>query len=234
MNALLLEDEPVLARTLAIACKKLGIDVEIRTTLAQAREYLSICSTPPDLLILDRQVPDGDGITLLSEVRSQGFRGGIIMLTAMGDLSQRVEGLKQGADDYLPKPFSWEEFAARVEALTRRIRATSAASPAQPSTALEGVLWKRDQNQLRILGQNGWITLTPLEFKFADYLMKHSDRIIPREELLREVWGFTLLPKTRTVDHFMGRLRKLLEKDVENPQYFVTIRGAGYRFNPSA
>ena len=224
MKALLLEDEPVLAQTLALACKKLGIQVEVRSTLSAARALLTQESM--ELLILDRQVPDGDGIELLREQRQQGFKGGVLMLTALGEIKDRVDGLRAGADDYLPKPFSWEEFSARIEAIVRRVQTTTIPVAESKTDAL----WAIDTKLLRILGKAGWRTLTPLEFRFAAYLIEHSDRIVPREELLREVWGFTLLPKTRTVDHFMGRIRKALESEDQSEHHFVTVRGAGYRF----
>jgi DNA-binding response OmpR family regulator len=91
-------------------------------------------------------------------------------------------------------------------------------------------LWTLDESKLRVLGQNGWITLTPLEFKLARKLIEAHGSIVTRDDLLKDVWGFTLLPKTRTVDHFLGRLRKYFELNVDEPKHFLTVRGAGYRF----
>ena len=91
-------------------------------------------------------------------------------------------------------------------------------------------LWTYETDRLRILGAKGWVELTPLEFKLAIHLIAAKGAIVSREELLKEVWGFRFLPKTRTTDYFLGRLRKSLEKDPDHPKHFVTVRGAGYRF----
>lgn len=226
-NALLVEDEPNLATTLKVALSKLGIQVEHVTSLKDAE--ISIHNTPPPLLLLDRSLPDGDGITLCRSLRKENFKGMILMLTAHGETSDRVSGLNAGADDYLPKPFSWPELEARIHALYRR------AGPSKPKELLPAstALWALDLGKLRILGPNGWITLTPLEFKLASRLIQSKGTIVTREELLKDVWGFTLLPKTRTVDHFLGRLRKYFEINPEDPKHFLTVRGAGYRFEPS-
>ena len=139
-----------------------------------------------------------------------------------------------GADDYLAKPFSWEELGARIVALSRRAtRETAAAvvTQAAPQAApQEPSLWQTDPDRLRILGPQGWVELTPLEFRLAAHLITAQGAIVSREDLLKDVWGFTLLPKTRTVDHFLGRLRKHFEDNAEEPKHFLTVRGAGYRF----
>ncbi len=234
-NVLLVEDERNLASALKIALKKLGItDLSEATTLREAREVLS--KTQPELIILDRTLPDGDGLDLCREIRNRGSRQFILMLTARGQIQDRVDGLRGGADDYLPKPFSWEELSARVEALARRTVGQKTSGFAAGSAGSEGVgadlsIWALDEGQLRILSPSQeWVTLTPLEFKLARHLIDAGGDIVSRETLLKAVWGFTLLPKTRTVDHFMGRLRKLFEKNPEDPAHFLTVRGAGYRF----
>jgi two-component system KDP operon response regulator KdpE len=226
-SALLVEDEPNLARALQIALEKLGIGVEHAPTLRAARAAFS--RAKPELILLDRGLPDGDGLDLCARLRDDGFRGAILVLTAAGRPDERVRGLESGADDYLAKPFSWDELTARVRALARRL-APEARAAASPSEKPESAPWDRDESRLRILGPAGWVQLTPLEFKLASHLMAKGGAIVTRDELLKEVWGFTLLPKTRTVDHFLGRLRKLFEEDAENPRHFLTVRGAGYRF----
>jgi two-component system OmpR family response regulator len=224
-QVLLVEDETALAETLKIALRRLKIE-EVRhaTTLGQARDFLA--EAPSDLLILDRNLPDGDGLELCAELRANGYRGSILCLTAMGEPEDRVTGLDAGADDYLPKPFHWEEFAARVRALARRKDpgATAAAGSSAP-------LWQLDSNRLRVRGPKGWVQLTPLEFKLANHLIQAGGAIVSREELLKEVWGFRFLPKTRTTDYFLGRLRKAFEINPDDPRHFLTVRGAGYRFS---
>jgi two-component system, OmpR family, alkaline phosphatase synthesis response regulator PhoP len=223
-TALLVEDELNLATTLKVALAKLSIKTEHVTTIDEAKKSLKTSS--PSLIVLDRTLPDGDGLSLCKEIRLN-YKGMILMLTARGDVNDRVSGLNAGADDYLPKPFSWAELEARISALYRR--------RAQPETvAGETVFWQIDSDRLRILrpahGGSEWVTLTPLEFKLASHLISAKGAIVTREDLLKDVWGFTLLPKTRTVDHFLGRLRKYFEENPEDPKHFLTVRGAGYRF----
>ena len=220
-SAVLVEDEKHLAEALKIAIKKLGIACSHAATLKEARSLIK--KNEPELIILDRHLPDGDGIDLCKDLRETGYLGTILMLTARGETIERVKGLNAGADDYLPKPFAWEELNARIMALSRR-KAPS------PAVKKENTIWERDEKRLRIFGPSGWVELTPLEFKLATHLMDSDGDIVSREQLLKQVWGFTFLPKTRTVDHFLGRLRKHFEKDPDDPKHFITVRGAGYKF----
>jgi DNA-binding response OmpR family regulator len=225
-SPLLVEDEANLAIALKIALKKLGMPARHATTIQGARA--EIAAQAPDFILLDRNLPDGDGLDLCRDLRESGYAGVILMLTAIGETQEKVRGLDAGADDYLPKPFSWAELEARVRALARRRPAAEAplAASALPET------WHLDDSRLRIRGPHGWTELTPLEYKLASKLIGGRGSILSRDELLKDVWGFTLLPKTRTVDHFMGRLRKHFETNPEKPVHFLTVRGAGYRFEP--
>jgi two-component system alkaline phosphatase synthesis response regulator PhoP len=222
-DALLVEDELNLATTLKVALAKIGIQVEHVTTIDAANAFLK--KSQPSLIVLDRTLPDGDGLSLCQAIRPV-YKGMVLMLTARGDVNDRVSGLNAGADDYLPKPFSWAELEARISALYRR--------RVEPPASQETAIWETDSDRLRILrpSKTGgtWVTLTPLEFKLALHLISAKGAIVTREDLLKDVWGFTLLPKTRTVDHFLGRLRKYFEENPEDPQHFLTVRGAGYRF----
>ncbi len=225
-SALLVEDDRNLSIAISAALKKLGIPTMIASTLTKAREEME--RQLPELLLLDRQLPDGEGLTLCAELRRKGFQGMILVLSAAGEMPDRVKGLETGADDYLPKPFAWEEFHARLAALARR----HIPDPVQENDVVgaRNGTWKIDEKRLRIRGPKGWVELTPLEFKLAQHLIRAEGSIVSREELLKDVWGFSLLPKTRTVDLFLSRLRKLFESDPENPVHFLTVRGAGYRF----
>ena len=226
-DALLVEDEPRLAAAIEIALGELGITVARAGTLASARRALD-ASPFPTLVVLDRWLPDGDGISLATDLRARGFAGAILVLSAHGETGARVEGLDAGADDYLPKPFAWEELAARVRALARRARAPEGRATVAPGA--DGETWSLDGNRFRVLGPGGWVELTPLEFRLASCLIRAGGRVVSRAELLRTVWGFTLIPKTRTVDAFLSRLRRRFEPDPDSPRYFLTLRGAGYRF----
>lgn len=225
-SALLVEDEPSLRLTLTLALRaRLGIaDVREAPTLADARRAMADPGVPPpELVVLDRMLPDGEGLDLVVELRAAGFRGAILVLTAYDPSEERARGLNLGADDYLGKPFALAELEARVSALARRIRAA-------PAPAADPALWRRDPERLRIFGPRGWVQLTPLEFRLIERLADAGGAIVSRESLLKDVWGFHLLPKTRTVDLFLSRLRKHFELDAENPRHLLTVRGAGYRF----
>lgn len=226
-KVLLLEDDRNLSLTLGVALKRLGLEVKNASTLKKAREILE--SYEPDLVLLDRMVPDGDGLELCVELRAEARPVAILMLSAAGETCERVRGLNEGADDYLAKPFAWEELEARIRALGRRHAAELAQKEMLPASP-----WELDESRLRVRGDRGWVELTPLEFKLISHLVRAGGSIVSREELLKDVWGFSLLPKTRTVDFFLSRLRKRLEKDAENPKRLLTVRGAGYRFEASA
>ena len=225
-RALLVEDEPKLGEALQISLNKLGIPSVCATTLAQARKNLG--STPDfDLLLLDRHLPDGEGLSLCQELRHKGYSGAILVLTASGDTDSLIEGLDAGADDYLPKPFSWNELAARIRALSRR---RNGFSPPTATPPLGPGLWTCEESRLRVLGPKGWAVLTPLEFRLAQRLIQSQGTIVKRDDLLKDVWGFKWLPQTRTVDYFLGRLRRHFEETPSRPRHFLTVRGAGYRF----
>jgi two-component system, OmpR family, alkaline phosphatase synthesis response regulator PhoP len=226
-SALLVEDEPSLSSSIMIALRKLGIPATSAATLEDARRKFR--QLAPEFLLLDRNLPDGDGIEFCRELRAREFRGAILMLTAIGDTDAKVTGLNAGADDYLPKPFSWPELEARIRVLARR-RVGFQVEPPQAVSSGGPLLWAVDRDRLRVQGPRGWTELTPLEFKLASRLIEARGAIVSRDDLLKDVWGFKLLPKTRTVDHFLGRLRKHFEANPEDPRHFLTVRGAGYRF----
>ncbi len=223
LRALLVEDEDHLRATLTAALDRLKVPVEVAETATKARELFFDDPQAYDLIFLDRMLPDGEGLDLCRAFRQHGSSAVIIILSARGSVDERVDGLKAGADDYLPKPFSLEELTAKLHAYSRRLPATKEDDP--------DVHWTMKDGDFRILAPKGWVQLTKLEYRLATYLIKREKTVISREELLKNVWGFQLLPKTRTADLFMSRLRKHLEIDPENPQHFHTIRGVGYRFN---
>ena len=216
-RVLLVEDEAILADTLMISLKKLGYDCIHASTLKEAREFLK--KNRFDILILDRNLPDGEGTRLLKDPNRADAMS--LILSSKSSVAEKVEGLNYGADDYLPKPFSYLELSARLQALERR----------RPSNEkLEH--WVSDESNLTIQSPRGKIELTPLEFKFITYLIARKNTIVSKSRLLQEVWGFTFLPKTRTVDYVITNLRKRIEEEPETPKHLLTVRGAGVKFVP--
>jgi two-component system, OmpR family, alkaline phosphatase synthesis response regulator PhoP len=231
-DVLVVEDEIQLSKTLAVALKHLGLQSRFSTTLQGARAEIK--KQIPDLVLLDRMLPDGDGLSLCREIRlsTRGAKPMVLILSARGETLDRVEGLEDGADDYLPKPFSIDELHARIRALSRRfVPSTEPPSPL-PKPDANAVLWTMDVDMQKVLGPKGWVSVTQLEFKLLEKFVSQPGKVLSRDDLLKDVWGFQWLPKTRTVDFFMSRVRKNFEKDPDKPRHFMTVRGIGYRFEP--
>jgi len=232
-DALIVEDEPSLSIALELSLKKMGFFPLTAASIEQAYTFLEDTQYTFDLILLDRQLPDGDSIDICHSLRNSGFKGMILMLTASGDTSSRVEGLRAGADDYLPKPFSWEELEARIEALKWRMKPELDAEHPHSEAQNEKLhLWRIDSTKHQVLTPKGWTKLTAFEFKLLSYLIQEHGTPVSKERLLRQVWGLKILPKTRTVDWFIGRLRKLIEEDPKKPTHIVNMRGRGYVFKP--
>ncbi|MBC7396986.1 MAG: response regulator transcription factor, partial [Bdellovibrionales bacterium] len=188
-------------------------------TLRDAKQRLD--KEEYDAAVVDWNLPDGEGLALLKHPKRNALM--VLVLSSKASVTERVEGLTRGADDYLPKPFSFHELEARLLALLRR-------APAKEE--LKKTLWLMDERMLSVEAPTGKVELTPLEFKFLKYLVERKDMIISKDRLLRDVWGFTLLPKTRTVDYVITQLRKRIEMDPETPGHLLTVRGAGVKFIP--
>ncbi len=223
---ILVEDELSLAEALKLSLEKMDFKVMHFTTIETSKKYFEVSNleSSTDFIVLDRNLPDGDGLDLCPWLRNRKFSGPILMLTASGSIEDKVHGLDSGADDYLCKPFSWDELAARMRALERR------KSTVTVSVGKTEKLWACDDGLLKIKGFKGWVTLTPLEYKLAKKLISAEGTILSRKDLLQDVWGFQFLPQTRTVDFFLGKLRKSFEENPAEPKHFLTVRGAGYKF----
>ena len=224
-RVLLVEDEAVLADTLILSLKKLGYECTHARTIKEARDHLRRARF--DLLILDRNLPDGEGTTLLKDPNRASAM--TLILSSKSSVAEKVEGLHAGADDYLPKPFSYLELSARLQVLDRRRLQIHAATPLNEK---EIRYWISDESTLSVESPRGNIVLTPLEFKFLTYLIARKNTIVSKSRLLQEVWGFSFLPKTRTVDYVMTQLRKRIEDEPDSPKHLLTIRGAGVKFVP--
>jgi two-component system alkaline phosphatase synthesis response regulator PhoP len=175
-------------------------------------------------------LPGKNGFEICRELRHRGSALPILMLTARGDVADRVTGLKLGADDYLGKPFEVSELLARIEALLRRARATQKAADSVFSFGDLTVDFRGKEVTRK--GQS--IDLSAREFQLLSYLIVHRDAAISREELLDKVWGYNSIPNTRTVDVHIAQLRQKIEDNPKEARYIVTVYGCGYKFLAAA
>lgn len=178
-----------------------------------------------DVLIVDRMLPEIDGLRLVRTLRSVGVDVPVLFLTALGDIEDRVEGLESGGDDYLTKPFAFSELIARINALGRRPRIPSV------ETVLRVADLEMDLIARRVKRGEGDIELQPREFQLLEYLMRNAGRVVTRAMLLEKVWKFNFDPKTKIVETHISRLRAKVTK--ANAQELIhTIRGYGYVIKP--
>jgi len=179
----------------------------------------------PDLVVLDVMMPRMSGLEVCKQLRAKRGSILIIMLTARGQEVDKVVGLELGADDYVTKPFSIRELLARVKAVLRR---TAVVPKDMDQHSFADV--EVDLKRCRVLKSGKAIEVSSKEFELLKYFICHSGEILSRDRLLEEVWGYDNYPTTRTVDTHLVRLRQKLEPDPEQPQYFLTVHGTGYRF----
>ena len=179
----------------------------------------------PDLVVLDVMMPRMSGLEVCKQLRAKRCSIPIIMLTARGQEVDKVVGLELGADDYVTKPFSIRELLARVKAVLRR---TSVLPKDQDRRSFGEV--EVDLRKCRVLRSGKPIDISSKEFELLKYFIVHSGETLSRDRLLEDVWGYDNYPTTRTVDTHLVRLRQKLEPDPEQPQYFLTVHGTGYRF----
>ena len=221
---LLVEDEPGLVMTMSDRLIAEGYAVEsaqdAETGLARAR------SAALDLIILDVMLPGGNGFDVCRDLRQGGIQIPIIMLTARGQVIDKVLGLKIGADDYVTKPFEMMELLARVEAQLRR--AGNGASVSAGSYQFGDV--RVDFRRAEAYRGEDVLELSAKEFKLLRYMIEHRGAALSRDELLNEVWGYEAAVTTRTVDVHVAWLRQKLEVNPRHPQFILTLHGVGYKF----
>ncbi|MBM3553249.1 MAG: response regulator transcription factor [Alphaproteobacteria bacterium] len=181
-----------------------------------------------DVLIVDRMLPKMDGLSLISGLREQGVETPALILSALGQVDDRVKGLRAGGDDYLPKPYAFSELLARVEALARRRVGPKGEETQYRVGDLE---LDRLSHKVTVGGQE--VVLQPREFRLLEYLMKHAGQVVTRTMLLENVWDYHFDPQTNVIDVHISRLRAKIDKGRENP-LLHTIRGAGYMIRDGA
>jgi DNA-binding response OmpR family regulator len=179
----------------------------------------------PDLVVLDVMMPRMSGLEVCKQLRAKRASIPIIMLTARGQEVDKVVGLELGADDYVTKPFSIRELLARVKAILRR---SSTAPKLQEQHSFGDV--EVDLRRCRVVRSGKLLDVSSKEFELLKYFISHTGETLSRDRLLEDVWGYDNFPTTRTVDTHLVRLRQKLEPDPEQPQFFLTVHGTGYRF----
>ena len=224
LNILLVEDEPGLVLTLSDRLRSEGYKVEAvqdgNAAVERAiRDHFGI-------IILDVMLPGKDGFEVCQELRQRGLTTPILMLTARTQVSDKVKGLKIGADDYLAKPFEMAELLARLEALLRRGNRSGDGGP----DFYEFGPLRIDMRRSEVFRDGVATVLSTKEFQLLRYLVEHRGHTLTREELLKDVWGYASAPTTRTVDVHVAWLRQKLESDPKQPKYIITVHGQGYKF----
>lgn len=231
-RVLVIEDEAHLAAGLKLNLELEGYRVANARTIREAAAQL-VQSPAIDLIVLDIMLPDGDGFTFCKQLREAGNYVPVIMLTARGGAEDRVRGLDTGADDYLAKPFELPELLARVRSALRRRdwqHRDTGGEPGRGALSFGSVRINFDTHEVTAFDKP--VRLTQLELDLLHYFAQHPGRVLTREELLEQVWQLHNSPNTRSVDNFIVRLRKYFEPHPDKPVFFVSHRGAGYKFVP--
>jgi len=213
-----------ISEPLADALERDGFEVRVAGTAAAGRELHR--SFAPDLVLLDVMLPDGSGMDVLRDVRASS-RTPVIMVTARGEELERVLGLELGADDYVTKPFSAAELAARIRAVLRRAGSSSDAPPGE-TLAVGDVRMELERHEA--LHGDERLDLTVKEYGLLRVLLENAGRVVRREQLIEKVWDTTWFGSTKTVDVHVSALRRKLGDDPADPRYIHTVRGVGFRF----
>lgn len=226
-SILLIEDEPGLVLTLTDLLASKGYAVTNAGDFASAEA--AIAAGGHDVILLDLMLPGGSGLDLLEAMRARGDATPLLVLTAKADVTDRVSGLKLGADDYLGKPFDSAELLARIEALVRRAGDGSARRKSAKTLLRFGDI-EIDHERAEVRRAGSPITLTVQEFRLLAFLAENEGKTLSRTRLLEEVWGYDGAVASRTVDVHVSSLRQKLGDDSADPRWIVTVRGFGYRF----
>ncbi len=226
MRILIVEDDREASSYLAKALSEAGHVVDVADDGASGFELAQ--ESPHDVLIVDRMLPRVDGLTLIARLRAEKNDVPVLILSALGQVDDRVTGLRAGGDDYLTKPYAFSELLARVESLGRR-------KPGEPGEATIYRVGPLELNRLsHKLTRNGKeIVLQPREFRLLEYLMKHAGQVVTRTMLLENVWDYHFDPQTNVIDVHISRLRAKIDKGSDVPM-LQTVRGSGYMVRDTA
>jgi DNA-binding response OmpR family regulator len=219
VRALILEDDARLRSLVTRALTRAGLACDEAARIEEAEELMDLHAY--DLLVLDRRLPDGEGLDVCRSARKKGFTQSILMLTALDDAESTVEGLSEGADDYLGKPFDLEVLAARAKALLRR-------NDRRPTLELAAGDLRLDPGRRAAWKGKTALDLTAREFAILETLLRRPGGVVSREEILEQAWGEREEPMSNTVDVLVARLRKKIDAP-GRPSRIETVRGMGYR-----
>ena len=224
LRILLVEDEENIRETVKLNFELEGFEV---VTAEDGRKALKHAAEQHfDIMIVDVMLPEINGFQIVEQVRLRDRETPIIFLTAKDQAQDRIQGLKKGADDYLTKPFVFEELLLRVNRLIER---TSKNPEVKPD------LFTFGENEVNFAtyeakGNQGTFTLTKKEAMLLKLLTDRQGEVVSRQQILQSVWGYDVYPSTRTIDNFILSFRKYFEKDPKNPRFFLSVRGVGYKF----
>ena len=220
MKILVVEDEAETDLYLLKALKEAGHSADHAGDGDEG--YVMASSQSYDALIVDRMLPKRDGLSMIKLLKQEGLTSPILILSALGDVDDRVKGLREGGDDYLTKPYAFSELLARLEVLIRRVQPEEA----ETSYQLSDLILNRLTHSVKRNGQE--ILLQPREYRLLEFLMKHANTVVTRTMLLENVWDYHFDPQTNVIDVHISRLRGKIDKDFDEP-LLHTVRGAGYR-----
>jgi len=227
VNILVVDDEPKMRNLVKLYLEKEGYNVTEASNGEEALDLLT--KTVFNLVILDIMMPKIDGLTVCKEMR-KSYEIPVIMLTARGEEIDRVLGFELGADDYVVKPFSPRELAARVKALLRRV-GLKPSVPTETTLRYQGLIIKPEAREVEVNGNK--VILTPKEFELLAFLARNSGRVFTREQLLEHVWGYDFFGDLRTVDTHIKKLREKISRYGDVASYISTVWGVGYKFEVS-
>ncbi|RME85768.1 MAG: DNA-binding response regulator [Caldilineae bacterium] len=223
---LIAEDEAPLRNLIELSLKANDYEVINAVDGKEALERFKH-EQPIDMVILDVMMPHVDGFTVLQKIREVS-EVPVVMLTALGSGDDIVKGFQLGADDYITKPFTFREVAARIEAILRRVEWMNLPPPEPVILRRGDIEIDKELHTVKVRGEECHVT--PIEFELLKYFMSHPDQVIGKEELFREVWGYEFEGSTNLVEVGVRRLRSKIERDPSHPEYIITVRGAGYLF----
>ncbi|MCM3748127.1 response regulator transcription factor [Paenibacillus pasadenensis] len=223
-KVLIVDDEPSISMLLEFNLNLAGY--EVHSVHDGMAVFDRLQTFRPDLIVLDLMLPKMDGIEVCRELRRRGNFVPIVMLTAMQDVTDRIAGLDNGADDYMTKPFSPQELISRISAIFRRIQAYPGVNE-EVSYEIGALRVDLGQREVRLNGEA--VELTPKEFELLIFLCRHRGKVLSRQQLLQGVWDYHFLGDTRIVDVHISHLREKIERSARSPEFIMTVRNVGYK-----